>query len=465
MKQMKSGRLSAVLALLALLALLSPTLLRAQATGAPPGRSSLTATWSQVMSGIATDPFCAQFLAQGAGATPAQGSACLTAAAFAGTANAVASRSAAPEELGADNVLLKELAHRQLDQLDQRLKDRRGSANPGQLAYVPLLVSLNPQETVAQSSGWSKDFSRWGVFGNLAGDFGRRSATDLTDGFDLNGFNITGGADYRVNRAWVLGAIAGYTDERAGFDATPGSGGRLEHKGFSLLMYGQYEAQSFYMTGSLGWQQLDQRLERNIAYIDPIHLDAGGNNLRANVLATGSGKIAALFSTLQSGYSWNRRATTLEGYVQLQYRRNHLDAFRESGGAGTVTDGITSYAFDVNMSYAAARVTSLDGTIGLKWQRVINGTVGVFVPYFNAEYTHQFNDTPYTVSGMLAPLSGIVPDFTLPPDALSGRYYSAVAGCSYVARGGLQSYLQFRSSFHQANLTDRSITVGLRHEL
>ncbi len=462
MKQMKSVRAAAVLALLALW---TPALLRAQANAPPPGKTSLTAAWSQAMNAIATDKFCAAFLARGAGATPDQGSACLTAAGFARSANAVASRGAAPEELGADSVLLKELAHRQLDQLDQRLRDRRGSEYPERLAAVPLLVSLDPQATVAQSSGLSKDFGRWGVFGNLAGDIGRRSATDLTDGFDLNGFNITGGADYRLNAASVVGAIAGYTDERASFDTTPGTGGRLEHKGYSLLVYGQYEAQSFYLTGSLGWQQLDQRLERNIAYIDPIHLDAGGNNLRANVLATGSGNIAALFSTLQSGYSWNLKATTIEGYLQLQYRRNHLDAFSESGGAGVVTNGVTNYPFNVNMSYAAARVTSLDGTMGLKWQRVINGAIGVFVPYLNAEYTHQFNDTPYTVSGMLAPLSGIVPDFTLPADTLSGHYYSAIAGCSYVARGGLQSYLQVRSSFHQANLTDRSITVGLRHEL
>ena len=461
MKQMKSVRVTAVLALMALS---TPALVQAQANGAP-GRQSLTAAWSQAMSGVATGTFCANFLAQGAGATPAQGNACLTAAAFAGTANAVASRGAAPEELGANNVLLKELAHRQLDQLDQRRRDRRGSEYPERLAALPLLVSLDPQATVAQSSSLSQDFGRWGMFGNLAGDSGRRSATDLTDAFDLNGFNMTGGADYRLTRAWVVGAIAGYTDERARFDTTPATGGRLEHKGFSLLMYGQYEAQSFYLTGSLGWQRLDQRLERQVAYLDPIHLDGGGNNLRANVLATGSGNITALFSTLQSGYSWNLRATTLESYLQLQYRRNHLDAFSESGGAGAVTDGVNSFPFDINMSYAAARVTSLDGTIGLKWQHVINGATGVFVPYLNAEYTHQFNDTPYTVSGMLAPLSGTVPDFTLPADELSGRYYSAIVGCSYVARGGLQSFLQLRSSFEQASLTDRSITAGVRHEL
>jgi len=462
MKQMKSARVAAVLALLILL---TPALLQAQVNVPPRGGTTLASAWSQAMSGIATDKFCANFLAQGAGATPAQGSACLTAAAFAGAASAVASRSAAPEELGAANVLLKELAHRQLDQLNQRLRQRRAAARPQRLASLPLLVSLNPQETVAQSSGLSRDFGRWGVFGNLAGDFGRRSATDLTDGFDLNGFNITAGTDYRVNTAWVVGTIAGYTSERARFDTTPGTGGRLQHKGFSLLLYGQFERQSFYLTGSLGWQQLDQQLERDTTYIDPIHLDTGGNNLRADVLASGSGNIAVLFSTLQGGYSWNVGATTVESYLQLQYRRNHLDAFSESGAAGVVTDGITTFPFNINMSFAAARVTSLDGTIGLKWQHVVNGPIGVFVPYFNAEYTHQFNDTPYAVSGMLAPLSGIVPDFTLPADALSGQYYSAIAGCSYVARGGLQSYLQFRSSFKQANLTDRSISLGLRHEL
>src|SRR5258708_3727995 len=236
---------------------------------------------------------------------------------------------------------------------------------------------MNPQEAVDQSGGLSQDFGRWGVFTNLAGDFGSRSATDLTDSFDLRGFNLTTGADYRLSRGWVIGGIAGYTDERAVFDAAPRTGGRPEHSRFILPAYRQYARQ------------------------------------------------------------W----------------------------AGVVSDGTNSYPFDINMSYAGAHVTSLDGTIGLKWQRVVNGAIGVYVPYLNAEYTHQFNDTPYTVSGMLAPLSGIVPDFTLPADALSGKYYSVIAGCNYVARGGLQAYLQIRSSFKQTNLKDRSLTAGLRHEL
>src|SRR5258705_10830329 len=176
------------------------------------------------------------------------------------------------------------------------------------------------------------------------------------------------------------------------------------------------------------------------------------------IASRGPPSTGAYSATRQSVYSGNAGADSVEPYQQLQFRHSELDAFTESGGAGAVSDGTTSYPFDINMSYAGARVTSLDGTIGLKWQRVVNGAIGVYVPYLNAEYTHQFNDTPYTVAGMLAPLSGIVPDFTLPADALSGHYYSVIAGCNYVARGGLQAYLQIRSSFKQANLSDHSLT-------
>src|SRR5712672_3235822 len=429
------GKSFRVIAALALLGLMAPELLRAQ-VGVPPRGATLAAAWTQAMVGVVNSTLCTNFLQQGGGATPAQGAACLTAAGFAGTANAVAIRSAAPEELSAANVLLKELAHRQLDQVNQRLERWQAGDHSGQFAAQPMLASLNPQAVVDQPGGLSGDFGRWGVFGNLAGDFGSRSATDLTDRFDLNGFNVTAGVDYRLNRGWVIGGIAGYTDERAVFDAAPGTGG-----------------------------QLDQRLERRGTYIDPAHLDAGGNNLSANIAATGSTNIGALFATLQSGYSWSAGPSSVEPYLQLQYRRSQLDPFTESGGAGVVSDGTNSYPFDVDVSYAGAHVTSLDGTIGLKWQRVINGAIGVYVPYLNAEYTHQFNDTPYTVSGMLAPLSGIVPDFTLPADALSGKFYSLIAGCNYVARGGLQAYLQIRSSFKQTNLKDRSLTAGLRHEL
>src|SRR5258708_32541276 len=121
---------------------------------------------------------------------------------------------------------------------------------------------MNPQEAVDQSGGLSQDFGRWGVFTNLAGDFGSRSATDLTDSFDLRGFNLTTGADYRLSRGWVIGGIAGYTDERAVFGAAPGTGGRLEHSDFSLLADGQYAGQSAHPTGPLGCQRTDSALER-----------------------------------------------------------------------------------------------------------------------------------------------------------------------------------------------------------
>src|SRR5258707_10818951 len=209
MNSMKSARFVAILALLGLTA---PEVLRAQ-VGVPPRGGTVAAAWAQAMAGVVKSTLCTNFLAQGGGATPAQGAACLTAAGFAGTANAVAIRSAAPEELAAANVLLKELAHRQLDQLNQRLERWQAADHSGQFAALPMLASLNPLAAVDQSGGLSQDFGRWGVFANLAGDFGSRSATDLTDSFDLNGFNVTAGADYRLSRGWVIGGIAGYTDE------------------------------------------------------------------------------------------------------------------------------------------------------------------------------------------------------------------------------------------------------------
>src|SRR5258706_2490458 len=205
------GKSFRAVAFLALLGLMAPELLRAQ-VGVPPRGASLAAAWTQAMVGVVNSTLCTNFLQQGGGATPAQGAACLTAAGFAGTANAVAIRSAAPEELAAANVVLKELAHRQLDQLNQRLEYWRAPDHAQQFAALPLLGSLNPQETGAQSGGPSRDFGRWGVFANLAGDSGRRSATDLTDSFDLRGFNLTADADYRLSSAWVIGGIAGYMD-------------------------------------------------------------------------------------------------------------------------------------------------------------------------------------------------------------------------------------------------------------
>src|SRR5258707_9140233 len=135
---MISGKSFRVVAVLALLGLMAPELLRAQVKG-PPRGATLAAAWTQAMAGVVNSTLCTNFLQQGGGVTPAQGAACLTAAGFAGTANAVAIRSAAPEELSAANVLLKELAHRQLDQLNQRL-ERRSEEHTSELQSRQYLV-------------------------------------------------------------------------------------------------------------------------------------------------------------------------------------------------------------------------------------------------------------------------------------------------------------------------------------
>jgi len=139
MNSMKSAR---VIAILALLGLAAPEVLRAQ-VGVPPRGATLAVAWAQAMASVVNSTLCTNFLQQGGGATPEQGAACLTAAGFAGSANAVAIRSAAPEELTAANVLLKELAHRQLDQLNQRLEYWRAPDHSQQFAALPLLASLN----------------------------------------------------------------------------------------------------------------------------------------------------------------------------------------------------------------------------------------------------------------------------------------------------------------------------------
>jgi len=118
-----------------LLGLMAPELLRAQ-VGFPPRGATLAAAWTQAMVRCRQFHAVHQLSSTGRRRHARQGAACLTAAGFAGTANAVAIRSAAPEELSAANVLLKELAHRQLDQLNQRLERWQAGDHSGQFAAL-----------------------------------------------------------------------------------------------------------------------------------------------------------------------------------------------------------------------------------------------------------------------------------------------------------------------------------------
>ena len=90
---------------------------------------------------------------------------------------------------------------------------------------------------------------------------------------------------------------------------------------------------------------------------------------------------------------------------------------------------------------------------------------GVLVPFLDAGFTHEFNESPYNVTGTFAGLYNSVPNFFLAADKPSRNFVNLAGGLTFVFKHGVQGYLRYRQVLDQRYVTDHAIGAGFRVEL
>jgi hypothetical protein len=90
---------------------------------------------------------------------------------------------------------------------------------------------------------------------------------------------------------------------------------------------------------------------------------------------------------------------------------------------------------------------------------------GVLVPFLDVGFTHEFNRSPYSVTGTFAGLYGSVPNFVLEADRPTQNFVNLAGGLTFVFKHGVQGYLRYRQVLDQRYVTDHAIGAGFRIEL
>jgi outer membrane autotransporter protein len=377
----------------------------------------------------------------------------------------LALRWTAAEELSAQGTASTEFSNGQINSLANRIAALRFGA-------FGFRVALNNDSSGGASTYSTEDHtvggaagadgealaSPWGGFLNGSYGYGRKSDTTnlgaYEDAFAFDGADLSGGVDYRFGPHYVLGGMLGYSKRRIDFDSTQSTtDGRIRSNGESLMVYGLWETDEFFMSGSVGWQRLNHDFVRRISYpsLNPLVSSV-------NETAGSSTHSNALLATLTGGYDFRLRALTVEPYLKMDYQGIKIAAFTEAGANG----------FDFN--YGEQTIKSLDGAFGLKLQYVFTPRFGVIVPYFRGEIHKEFDDKQRLISAEYAALASVglanaaSVNFDIPSDKRKNSFGVLAGGFSLVFKHGLQAFAQYEQVVNLPTIASRTISGGIRYE-
>lgn len=374
-------------------------------------------------------------------------------------------RLAAPEELAVQKSLAKEFSDLQRKAVAGRLGALRAGALGGGAASDDAVGRLS-------------------TFGTYSHGFGSKDQSDYENEADYKGHDLLLGLDYRLNESFVAGAALGYMDKDVkqsaiytddDTEATSNADARNQTKGFGLTVYGHLEIGGAYMGASIGNQWLSQDTRRRADFLassdpaDAVPLTARGSTDSSN-----------LQLGWNAGYVWRPGATNIDLGTSWLYQRYETDAFEESGAVCLVDDGTginpcsgTASDLDLNMSYAKQAVSSMEGSLSLRVSRAMSARGLVLVPFAEAEITRQFEDDRYQIRAMYTRLYGDlngdgeidIDYFALNTEETDTSYGALSAGINIVGRRGWQGFLLYRRTLGMKNISDNTISAGVRLEL
>ena len=315
----------------------------------------------------------------------------------------------------------------------------------------------------------SSPWSTWGLFGNGSYIKGDKVPTGSEEGFNYKGNTFNAGIDKRLKRSWVVGAMVGYQTNTMTF--TPFNNnlavGSSDLRGMSILPYVMYESDHWYFNLSAGYQNISFDTDRLVNYgtqpgqtvpVAVSHTTADQSKAHANGISS--------YDSL--GFSIHPVGNlTIESSVSLDYQYTRIGQFTEQDLNNQ------GFAFVVD----AQTINSFEGIPELRVQYTFTPGFGVWSPYIDAQWHHQFNTDPRSVRTIYADAQDILTaaaSFNIKTDELDPWYQVYSAGIAAVIRGssagdthssgGLQMYLNYRRYEGLKNYQQQIYTLGLRYE-
>ena len=108
-------------------------------------------------------------------------------------------------------------------------------------------------------------------------------------------------------------------------------------------------------------------------------------------------------------------------------------------------------------------IKSLQSALGAKISTVVSTSYGVFGPYFNAQWMHEFeNDSPSIVSKYVADPTNTF--FAIPTAGPTRNYALLAVGSSGTFQNDISAFLQFTAAVGLDNETVYGLVFGLRKQ-
>ena len=373
----------------------------------------------------------------------------------------------AAEELSAPGTAATQFSNAQFASVASRITALRFGATGFSVAGVSVEPNGDPAvaavESHALGGGASADSadigtaSRWGGFLNGSFGWGNRAPSVLEDAFAFDSRDATLGVDYRLNRHLVLGAAAGYTNQRIDFNsALSVVGGGIHSDGGSFQVFALYDwDRGQYASMSIGVQRASYDSTRLITY--PSQNIAVSS---VDALATGSTHSDAVTGTFEIGWALSHKAFGFEPYLSGDYQHIQLASFRESSVNIGGPDGGAPAGFDFD--YSGQRITLLDSALGARFQYTYSPRFGVVVAYAKAEYHHLFDNNPGTVISSYNAIASTGAAFDIPSDKPDSDFFQFAVGSSFVFEHGIQAFVQYQMSTGITNVSSHLISGGFR---
>jgi uncharacterized protein YhjY with autotransporter beta-barrel domain len=287
---------------------------------------------------------------------------------------------------------------------------------------------------------------RLGVFVNAAILRGEQEGDAAEGAAEQTGSTFTLGIDYRIND----GLVAGVAYSLANTDAEFGGGNEMNTNGYSLLGYGTWYVDQWYVESTLafGSQHNDQFRRLDCA------LTTCGTSFALDADAQYYGSQDSF--TLAGGHEWSFGALSLTPNVQYAMTSIDTDGYTETTSDMTAPGA----GFLLQLDDTERELTTLSA--GINGQYAISTGFGVVIPQGSVEWRKELDDDVMIVNGQFVGDVASGDSFSLISRTIDTSYGVVGAGVSVQMTGGSSAFVDVKSIVGYEDLTQSTYTAGWR---
>lgn len=332
-----------------------------------------------------------------------------------------------------------------------------------------LYASLHPEIGQQALGGGASDanivaWSAWGGFLNVSHSWGDKEASTKEAAYDFDGFSVNAGFDYRANSSWVLGTTFSITKQQIDFDATQSIvDGEVEMNAYSVTPFALFQTSEWFILSSLNYQNAQFDTDREINY--------GSGTDKIQTTATSTNNSDTFGVNFSTGYYWilpKYSHFAFEPYVNAGYRYTKIEEYSEKD--------IQNRGFNFNIEEQT--LNSLETSFGIKAQLTFTPSFAVLVPFIEAQWFRQHEDSPHKVQatyqevGQLSQTATFQMEINPPEDSytvytiglssvISGSKQNSFGG---ISTGGIQAFASYSIVKDIAFYNQQMLTAGMRYE-